>query len=448
MISASSSGSGKTLVTCGLLKTLITRKMKTASFKCGPDYIDPMFHSRIIGAKSKNLDTFFTDDNITKYLLCESAREADISVIEGVMGYYDGMEASSANGSSYALAKLTRTPVILVVDCKGMSLSVVAEIEGFVNFFEDSGIKGVILNRMPKSLYNEMKQIIEDRTGVKVMGYLPSVPELIIESRHLGLVTPDEIDGLDEKLGKLAAIMEEALDIDGIIAMAADAPVIEYEDVRIPHVSGEPVIAVARDEAFCFYYEDNLKLLQKMGAKIIYFSPMRDKKVPDEADALMLGGGYPEVHAKILSENSSMLDSIKAATDGGLPCMAECGGFMYLHEAMEDMEGNVHKMAGVIKGKAYKTSKLGRFGYIKLTALENQFLGNKGDAIKGHEFHYFDSTNCGTSFLAEKPNGKKRWECIHGSTNMAAGFPHLYYYSNINVPYNFLEKVAEQKERQ
>ena len=273
------------------------------------------------------------------------------------------------------------------------------------------------------------------------------VKDLIIESRHLGLVTPGEVKGLDEKLNKLAAILEDTIDINGIIQMAEGVSEIEYEYPEIPIVNGNPLIGVAKDEAFCFYYEDNLKLLEKMGGKIIEFSPLHDEKVPDEVDALIIGGGYPENYAKELSENHTMLNSIKSAINEGKSCIAECGGFMYLHESMEDMDGNEYKMVGVIKGKSYKTNKLGRFGYIELTAKDDQLLGVKGEKIKGHEFHYFDSTNCGESFLAVKPSGKKSWDCIHGRENLAAGFPHLYYFSNINVPYNFLKKVVEWKER-
>lgn len=447
MLSASASGSGKTLVTCGLLKALVMRNLKVSSFKCGPDYIDPMFHSKIIGTKSKNLDTYFTDDNTIKYLFGEGAGDTDISVIEGVMGYYDGISPISTDGSSYVLAKLTDTPVILVIDCKGMSLSIVPEIEGFVNFMSDSKIKGVILNQFPESLYHDIKGLIEERVNVKVMGYLPSLKELVIESRHLGLVTPEEINDLDEKLSKLAMVMEKTIDIDGIMEMANEASELYYNHPEIPHLSSNPVVAVARDEAFCFYYDDNLRLLEKIGAKLVEFSPIHDEKVPGEASALILGGGYPEIYASQLSQNIEMLDSIRSVIRSGMPCIAECGGFMYLHESMEDMEGTPYPMAGVIKGKAYKTNKLGRFGYIELVAQFDQFLGNKGEKIKGHEFHYFDSTDTGASFLAWKPSGKKSWDCIHGDDSLAAGFPHLYYYSNINVPYNFLKKASEWAER-
>lgn len=448
MISAPSSGSGKTLITCGILKALTNRKQIVSSFKCGPDYIDPMFHSKIIGIKSKNIDTFFTDEKMTKYLFCESAKESDISVIEGVMGYYDGVKLTSFEGSSYDIANTLNTPVVLVVDCKGKSLSIFPEIEGFINFVEKSRIKGVILNRISKGLFEDIKILIEERLEIKVFGYLPTVKELVIESRHLGLVTPEEIENLDEKISRLAEIIETTIELDEIIKVATDTEEIISEEPIIPFVNDKPVIAVAKDEAFCFYYEDNLKLLEKMGAKLKYFSPIYDENLPTEADAILLGGGYPEIYGRKLSENKTMLTSIKSAIDSQMPCLAECGGFMYLHESMEDMEGINHSMVGVIKGITFKTNKLNRFGYINLISREKQLLGNKGEMTKGHEFHYFESENCGNSFLAKKPSGKKEWECICGNENLAAGFPHIYYYSNFSFPYNFLKKAIEWRERQ
>ncbi len=209
-------------------------------------------------------------------------------------------------------------------------------------------------------------------------------------------------------------------------------------------MAGEPCIAVARDEAFCFYYEDNLELLKNMGARIIEFSPLRGEQLPKEAQGLLLGGGYPELYAERLSANTSMRESIKNALLRGLPCMAECGGFMYLHRMMEDMKGISFPMVGIIEGEVYKTNQLKRFGYITLSANYNQMIANKDETICGHEFHYFESTACGESFTAEKPLKKTKWNGIHGNDHLEAGFPHLYYYSNIEIPYKFLTKCLEK----
>ena len=210
-------------------------------------------------------------------------------------------------------------------------------------------------------------------------------------------------------------------------------------------MEGNPVIAVALDEAFCFIYQDNLRILEEMGAKLVYFSPLTDSKIPDQADGLLLYGGYPELYANELYQNKIMRQDIKEKIESGLPCMAECGGYMYLHEEMEDMNGNTYEMAGVISGRAYRTEKLGRFGYIDLTPREDQLLGMDIGTIKAHEFHYFDSTNTGGSFYARKPVGKREWECICKTDHMIAGFPHLYYYSNPGVPYRFLKECVSYR---
>lgn len=445
MIAAASSGSGKTLITCGILQAFVNRGLKTASFKCGPDYIDPMFHTKIIGTESRNLDTFFTDGDTTRYLFARTAAGADLSVMEGVMGYYDGMGMDSFEASSYELAKTTGTPVVLVVNCRGMSRSVLPVIAGFVNYRADSGIKGVILNQAPDSLYPQMKKQIEEEIDVKVLGYVPYVKNLIIESRHLGLVSPDEIEDYERKLNGLAEIFETTIDLDGILELAGDVESLAYRAPVIQKVSGKPVIAVARDEAFCFYYKDNLEMLKETGAELIDFSPLRDEQLPEGIDGLLLGGGYPELFASGLSGNGSMRRSIRDAIAGGLPCMAECGGFMYLHDTMEDMEGRQFPMAGVIKGTAYRTSRLKRFGYIRLRSNRDQMVLDKGGMAAGHEFHYFDSTSNGDSFTAMKPDRDKSWDCIHGDADLAAGFPHLYYYSNPDVPFRFLQRCLEAR---
>ena len=451
LLAAGSSGSGKTLITCGLLEALVERGLKTASFKCGPDYIDPMFHSRVIGTKSRNLDTFFTEPEVTKYLLTRNARDCEIAVMEGVMGFYDGVAGTTTRASAYDLAKVTDTPVILIVNSRGMSVSLAAYVKGFLEYKKDSHIQGVIFNQMSPMLYPRMKKLLEEELGVAVLGYVPKVEDCVIESRHLGLVLPDEIPELKDRLHKLAGVLEETLDIDRILELAGEAP--DLQDTKPESVSNfrlsEPVrIGVAEDEAFCFFYADNFRLLGEMGAEIVPFSPMEDKQLPDNLDGILLYGGYPELNGKKLEQNTTMKDMIREKLKAGMPCMAECGGFMYLHEEMEGMDGNFYQMTGVIPGKAYRTPKLSRFGYVTLTqkkpALGKEDLGE----IPAHEFHYFDSENCGGDFHAAKPESKRGWDCIHGTDTMLAGFPHLYYYGNPEVPKAFLKKcLAYKKQR-
>ena len=451
LLAAGSSGSGKTLITCGLLEALVERGLKTASFKCGPDYIDPMFHSRVIGTKSRNLDTFFTGSEVTKYLLTPNARDCEIAVMEGVMGFYDGVAGTTTTASAYDLAKVTDTPVILIVNSRGMSVSLAAYVKGFLEYKKDSHIKGVIFNQMSPMLYPRMKKLLEEELGVAVLGYVPKVEDCVIESRHLGLVLPDEIPELKDRLHKLAGVLEETLDIDRILELAGEAP--DLLDAKPESVTdfrlSEPVrIGVAEDEAFCFFYADNFRLLGEMGAEIVPFSPMEDKQLTDDLDGLLLYGGYPELNGKKLEQNTTMKDMIREKLKAGMPCMAECGGFMYLHEEMEGMDGNFYQMAGVIPGKVYRTPKLSRFGYVTLTQKKPALGMEDFGEIPAHEFHYFDSENCGGDFHAAKPESKRGWDCIHGTDTMLAGFPHLYYYGNPEVPKAFLKKcLAYKKQR-
>ncbi|MCD7865794.1 MAG: cobyrinate a,c-diamide synthase [Clostridiales bacterium] len=459
MIAAPASGSGKTLVTCGLLQAFVNRGMKTASFKCGPDYIDPMFHTKIIGIPSRNLDTFFVPGDVVRYLFCRHAAAADISVMEGVMGFYDGVGGVTPGASSWELADETDTPVILVVNAKGMSLSVVSLIQGFLSFCPypaqrdggknklfDSHIRGVILNQVSASVYPALKQKIEELLPVRVFGYVPVMEDCVIDSRHLGLVTPGEIRGFREKLQKLAEVFERTLDIDGMLRLAKEAADL---DAAIPEhlfkhcVNRVTRIAVARDEVFCFYYEDNLDLLRQFGAEPVFFSPLHDHKLPEQVQGLLLGGGYPELYAEQLSENTDMLLQIKTAIQKKIPYLAECGGFMYLHTSMEDMDGRSWPMAGVFSGHVRKTDRLGRFGYLTLRANRPQIFGSPGCSIRAHEFHYFDSSDNGNAFYAEKPYGNRSWECMLAGENFAAGFPHLYYYSNPEFAERFVRKCAE-----
>lgn len=454
LIGAGASGSGKTLITCGILEALQERGLKVASFKCGPDYIDPMFHSQVLGTRSRNLDTFFTGEAVTRYLLEQNARDVDMAVMEGVMGFYDGVGGVTTQASAYELSRMTRTPAVLVLDCRGMSVSIAAYMKGFLEYQKDSQIKGVILNQLSPMLYQRMKGLLEKELHLKVLGYVPKVEDCVIDSRHLGLVKPEEIPDLKERLERLANILEKTMDIDGLLELAKEAPALEevklsQEDPYFSWHVPEPVtVAAARDDAFCFFYEDNLRLLEDMGAKIVYFSPLKDKEVPREAQGLLFYGGYPELHARALSKNRSMKKSIYKKITGGVPCMAECGGFMYLHETMEDMEGNAHKMVGVIPGGAYKTPKLNhRFGYVTLSHGVEGVFGQDVGEIPAHEFHYFDSPNCGTDYLAKKPASSRSWECMHSNAQLFAGFPHFHYYGNPQVAKAFLEKCLQYLHR-
>ena len=438
LIAAPASGSGKTLITCGILQALVNRGLKVASFKCGPDYIDPMFHSRVIGTKSKNLDAYFVGEDTLRYLFARTASENDISVIEGVMGFYDGNSVLSMEASSHDVSRKLDAPVILLINSKGASISNLATLKGFLNFTENN-IKGVIFNQMSQKVFDMIKPEVE-KLGIKAIGYVPKVSHLILESRHLGLVLPNEIEELKDKLNQLAEVLEESLDIDLLIQMAGSAPDLEYKVPEVRKIDKPVRIGLAQDDVFCFTYEDNIELLRRCGAEIVEFSPLNDERVPD-VDAIILSGGYPELHAEKLCSNRSMMEDIRTKVGNGMPCLAECGGFMYLHERLEDHEGKMHDSCGVIKGEVKNTGKLARFGYITVSSESPDSILKDGP-VKGHEFHYWDSDNCGESWKAVKTNGKE-YLCTHEEGGLIAGYPHLYFYSNPQVAYNFLMKVLK-----
>lgn len=442
MIAGTHSGSGKTTVTCGLLQALKNRGLQVSSFKCGPDYIDPMFHSKVIGTRSRNLDTFFTEPDVLRYLFCRAALGTDISVFEGVMGFYDGITAGGIEGSSHSVSECTETPVILVVDAHGASISCVPVIEGFSKFAPNR-ISGVILNNMSPALCEQLAPVIEVRTGLKVFGCLPRMKDIGISSRHLGLMMPDEIQSIEEKLSALATEMEKTVDIDGILELAGTAGDVSGEPPSVKKLDTKVRIAFADDEAFCFTYEDNKVLLEETGAELVNFSPVHDTSLPEDVSGIVLSGGYPELYVRELSSNRPMLDSIRAAIEGGMPCMAECGGFMYLHEKIRTEDGE-YPFVGAVRGTVENTGRLSRFGYVTLSSEDRDSV--IGTCAKGHEFHYWDSDNCGTAWKAVKASGKE-YLCGHEGNGMVAGFPHLYYYSDPGIPYRFLRRCQEYRPR-
>lgn len=433
LFAAPRSGSGKTLITCGFLEVLKKRGIRPVSFKCGPDYIDPMFHNYVLGIPGGNLDSFFLKPAQVREELWQMTElsQGELTVIEGVMGYYDGLGGISTEASSYDIAKICNVPVVLILDCKGASVSLAALVKGFQEYRKDSNIKGVILNRIPKLLYQRLVPVIEEgETPIPVFGYLPENEAFNLKSRHLGLFMPDEVEKLREIIAMLAEQIEQTIDVDGLIRLAGEAKplaaegIIEKEEKTEKAEAGSSVrIGVARDEAFCFYYQENLKLMEQMGAELIFFSPLHDERLPGSLDGLLFGGGYPENHGRELSKNYLMLESIREASYGGMPILAECGGFLYLHRSLESSDGAIYGMVGIVDAAAYRTDRLQRFGYVTLTMAD-------GRSIKGHEFHYWESSAPGDCWKAEKPMSDRSWSCVHERDGLIAGFPHLYYPSN------------------
>ncbi len=438
VIAGTSSGSGKTTTVCGLLGIFRNKGLNPLSYKCGPDYIDPMFHTKVIGVKSRNLDLFFNDNDSINRILADNEK-GKIAVIEGVMGFYDGVTIDSEKGSTFDLSNKTKSPVILVVNCKGMANSILATIKGFTSFRENK-IKGVILNNITETTYLSVKKSIENEFSNKilVLGFIPKLPlDLILESRHLGLKTANEIEDLKLKLDKLSEVLTQTLEVEKIIEIANSAEKIDFTEEKIEKICDDVNIAVAYDNAFCFYYSETFEMLKKLGAKITFFSPLEDEKLPENIDGIYLGGGYPELYAKKLSENISMKIAIKNSLVSKIPCVAECGGFMYLTEKIED-----EKMVGFIKTECTNMNKLVRFGYVNLTAKDDNLLCKKGEILKGHEFHYYDTTSNGNGFVAEKIS-KLSWETSHSDEYLYAGFPHLSFDKKIGE--NFIKKCIERK---
>lgn len=527
VIAADRSGAGKTTVSCGLLAVLKKRGVKVQSFKCGPDYIDPMFHRRVLGVPSGNLDSFFTDAMTLREIFCDRVAEsgAELALVEGVMGYYDGLGGVSSRASTWEIAHILDAPTILVMDAKGASVSVAALVRGMIDFGEEmsvaegapaigrsactedsgaagpsdgcrrddaakragsrqSGIRGLILNRVSPMFYPRLKSVIEEYCpGVEVLGYLPELPELKLPSRHLGLVEPEEIADFQRWTERVAAQMEESVDVARLLEIAGvDAPfqgndasvqpatgrTMEDEDTERSTVEAEisgtdadkassamnglkcraraleqPVrIAVSEDEVFNFTYEENRALLQQLGAELVPFSPLHDAALPADADGLLLSGGYPELYRDALHANASMRASVAEAVKQGLPTIAECGGYMYLLDAIEQVP-----MCGVLRGDAERKPRLVRFGYIEAETRRDSVLGPTGTVLRGHEFHRYDCDFNGADCTLTKPaaghgraaTSARSYEGIYLTDSLAAGFPHFYYWSNPAALAHFLD---------
>lgn len=514
VIGAPRSGSGKTLITIALIKALLQKGSRVTAFKCGPDYIDPMFHQKVLEVPSTNLDLFFTSPEVTRRLFVEAAKPAaaagglhclesavpgedrfeaagnvHISIIEGVMGLYDGIGGTTSAASTYHLAQVLSAPIIFVLDAKGMGgPSIIAELSGFLGMDSQHLIKGVIFNNMVSSIFDALKPQLEQIfPSLQFPGFFPPQKQLQLDSRHLGLKLPSEVRDLSQKVQLAADSLSQTVNLEQLLQLAASAApfspavihdflnegeknpaTVVMQTVSLQSSSGQSstgaaagtaspaapahhfvsphsTIAVARDEAFCFYYQENLNLLKKYGAQLVEFSPLHDSFLPPDADGILLGGGYPELFAKQLSENKSMISSIYKAVSGGIPCLAECGGFMYLHKNLYTQEGECYKMCGAIDGDVKYTGKLVRFGYVELKEKVPKFLngGTSCGTVRGHEFHYFDSTANGEDCVAEKPVSKKTWNCSYVSKNSWLGFAHLYYQSNPDFARNFVERCIE-----
>ena len=425
LLAAPRSGSGKTTMTCALLMALKRRGCAPCAFKSGPDYIDPMFHRAVLGVESRNLDLFFSAPETVRTLYAKGAAGHGAAVCEGAMGFYDGLGGVSDRASAWHLADTLGLPVLLVVEPKGQSLTLAAELKGLNSFRTPSHIAGILLNNCTARMHALLAPMLEKETGLPVLGFLPKLPEAVIGSRHLGLYTAAEVENLQQKLALLADAVEEHIDWPRLLALC------EKEPPALPVQPETPParvrIAVAQDEAFCFTYAETLEAFRDAGAEVVFFSPLRDTALPENIGGLYLPGGYPELHARELSENTSLLREIKRKIEFGLPTVAECGGFLYLGQSLTDAEGQSWPMAGVLPGEAKDAGRLVRFGYAALSAESDSMLFRAGESFPIHEFHHWDSTVNGTALAAKKPVGGAAWRCGFVNEHFYAGFPHLYW---------------------
>lgn len=432
LIAAPRSGSGKTTVTCAVLTALQRRGADPCAFKCGPDYIDPMFHRSALGVESHNLDLYLSAPDTVRTLYTRYAAGHGAAVCEGAMGYYDG-QGLTTHASAWELADTLALPVLLVVQPKGASITLAAELRGLLQFRTPSHIVGLLLNDCSDSLYKTLRPMLEAETGLPVVGYLPHLPGCTIESRHLGLKTAGEIVDLQQKLGQLA----DALVLDWAqLAALTDRPAPAAPQLAAPCAPAIR-IAVAQDEAFCFAYAETLDALRDAGAELVFFSPLRDAALPENIGGLYLPGGYPELYARQLSENCALRATIRDAVQEGLPTAAECGGFLYLGQALEGTDGKVYPMAGALPGSGHNAGRLVRFGYAAMTAKADSMLFRTGEALPIHEFHHWDSSENGTDFSVRKTE-KRQWECGFANAHLYAGFPHLYW-AGTALPRRFVQ---------
>ena len=425
LLAAPRSGSGKTTMTCALLMALKRRGCAPCAFKSGPDYIDPMFHRAVLGVESRNLDLFFSAPETVRTLYARGAAGHGAAVCEGAMGFYDGLGGVSDRASAWHLADTLDLPGLLGGEPKGQSLTLAAELNGLKNFRTPSHIAGILLNNCTARMHALLAPMLEKETGLPVLGFLPKLPEAVIGSRHLGLYTAAEVENLQQKLALLADAAEEHIDWPRLLALC------EKEPPTLPVQPETPParvrIAVAQDEAFCFTYAETLEAFRDAGAEVVFFSPLRDTALPENIGGLYLPGGYPELHARELSENTSLLREIKQKIEFGLPTAAECGGFLYLGQSLTDAEGQSWPMAGVLPGEAKDAGRLVRFGYAALSADSNSMLFRAGESFPIHEFHHWDSTANGAALAAKKPVDGAAWRCGFIDEHFYAGFPHLYW---------------------
>ncbi|MRN55873.1 cobyrinate a,c-diamide synthase [Paenibacillus monticola] len=456
VVAGTGSGSGKTTVTLGLMRAFAQRGLKVQGFKCGPDYIDPTYHAAVTGCPSHNLDSWMTSNDYLMDHFVQASEAADLSIIEGVMGLYDGKEPLGLTGSTAEIAILTDSPVLLVVDVRSMGRSAAAIVLGFQQLEPRVRIAAVIVNRCGSaSHYETVKAAIEESCGIPVIGWLLRDNSLSIPERHLGLLPAIERGELEPLFNYAAERVAEGTDLDRLMAIAQAATPLQNPPVElgllgqsIP-IDTSPVIAVARDAAFNFYYTDNLELLVRAGARLIEFSPLRGEGVPEQADGLYLGGGFPEEFASVISRNLAFMEDLRAAADNGMPLYAECGGYMVLARSLTDRAGRQHEMAGIIPAHTVMLERRAALGYREVTAREDNLLLKQGEGLRGHEFHYsvmnYDNTQRSYAYDSKGRGGSQPEGYVRG--NIMAAYAHIHLASYLPAASRLVEACRLYREQ-
>ncbi len=425
LLAGTHSGCGKSTVAAGLLRAFRNEGLAIAPFKTGPDYLDPMLHGVAAGRCSWNLDGFFQDDEGLRETVAKGSAGADLAVVEGVMGLFDGSDPVTFQGSGADLARRLELPVVLVVDGGGVGGSVAATVLGHARLWPDLDLAGVILNRLGGLRHFELQRAsLEAHTSVPVLGWIPKRADWCLPERHLGIHQPHEVPGLEEALDRLASGLSETVELARIRALARPVP-------GLPRIEapdrGELPVALGRDEAFAFTYADTLDRLERLGVRWVPFSPLRER-LPEGVAGLYLPGGYPELHAAAFAANTPFHADLRAAHESGMPIFAECGGYMALGQSLTDLEGRTHRMAGVIPGRFRMTERLQSFGYKRLCLLREGLLGPIGGVGLAHEFHHSVREDASTSpaWRAEDLRGEGAAEG-HAQGNLLAGYAHLHF---------------------
>jgi cobyrinic acid a,c-diamide synthase len=443
VVAGTASGVGKTTVALALMAAFRERGYVVQPFKCGPDFLDPGHHSAICGRVARNLDTWMLDGEANRAIFDSATRDADVAIVEGMMGLYDGVSGGGEEGSTAEIAKLLHLPVVLVLDAANSARSIAAVVKGFGSFDAELRFAGIVLNGVSSwDHFRMLEAAICQVTATPILGRIPRDPSITIPERHLGLHTIEEQLSSNQHPDRLREIAREYLDLNPLLAISfSDSPNSSTKS-QIRTAKPSVRIGVARDKAFSFYYEDNFDLLIQQGAEIVFFSPLADSYLPADLDALYLGGGYPELYADTLSSNQQMSAEIRSFSGSGKPVYAECGGLVYLGRSLALLDGKVSPMSGVLPLEFEMTPRLVQFGYVDIEFVADCLLGEEGTTLRGHSFHCSrlrPPSNLPTVYQVQYSLSRQAEAEGFAYRNVLASYIHLHFRGNPSVAVAFVE---------